>query len=290
MASSDLVWLITGTSAGLGKDLALAALARGDKVIATTRARSFPQLKDLEAAGAAVLELDVTAPLETLHEAAKKAVDIYGRIDVLVNNAGYICVGTLEELTPEETLANFNTNTFGGLNVARAFLPYMRERRSGTILWMGSIAGWQANPYSGIYGATKWALKAISRSFDKEIASLGLRSISIDWGYTRTTFLAEGQRAAPVSRISDYRSIVDETEAALQAYNGKQPGDPKKGVQAMVDMVHLEGKFEGVRREELPLNLLLGSDAYKFVKGEIEQDSEMLEKWKHITTSTDIVE
>ncbi|TFY74092.1 hypothetical protein EWM64_g9920 [Hericium alpestre] len=137
-----LVWLITGTSSGLGRLLTLEALLRGDKVIATARTRSVCKLDELKKAGAAILELEVTAPLEELHALAKKAVAIYGRVDVLVNNAGYFHVAALEEATPQETMEQFNTNIFGGLNMCRAFLPYMRPRRTGTVVWLGSIGGW----------------------------------------------------------------------------------------------------------------------------------------------------
>ncbi|PSR83147.1 hypothetical protein PHLCEN_2v5796 [Hermanssonia centrifuga] len=133
MSSQQLVWLITGTSSGLGRCLTLAALKRGDKVIATGRSQSFSKLEDLKAQGADILELDVTSPPETINEVAKKAIHIYGRIDVLVNNAGYGEIGPLEEKT---------THIFGPLNINQAFLPHMRERRTGTIVWVGSICGW----------------------------------------------------------------------------------------------------------------------------------------------------
>lgn len=147
---------------GFGKELSLALLERGDNVISTTRARSLPKLVELKEKGAATLELDVTAPLSDLHKVAAKAVAIYGRIDVIVNNAGFVITGALEENTyvdsssllplfsltlyfsPEQTYEQFNTNVFGGLNVARAFLPYMRPRKTGTIVWIGSLGGYRS--------------------------------------------------------------------------------------------------------------------------------------------------
>ncbi|KAJ3562735.1 hypothetical protein NP233_g9391 [Leucocoprinus birnbaumii] len=157
--STPLVWLITGTSSGIGRLLAIAALNRGDKVIATARARSVSQLDDLKERGAETLELDVTASIPDLQTAAAKAIRIYGKIDVLVNNAGYILVGAIEENSPEETLNQFNTNVFGALNVSRAFLPYMRERRTGTVIFIGSIGGWRSVPNAGLYAATKWTTR-----------------------------------------------------------------------------------------------------------------------------------
>ncbi|KAF9560040.1 short chain dehydrogenase [Agrocybe pediades] len=282
--SKQLVWVITGTSSGLGRDLTIAALKRGDKVIATGRARSISKLKNLEEQGANILELDVTSPIETLHEVAKKAVAIYGRVDVLVNNAGYILVGAIEENTPQETFDQFNTNVFGALNVTRAFLPYMREKRTGTIVWMGSLGGWKSTPYAGLYSTTKWALRGISETLHEEISPLGLRSICIDFGYFRTSFLQTEQRAPKVERISDYREVGQRVEAALQAYNGKQPGDPKKGVELVLDLVRGEGEAAG---RPLPVGIAFGSDAYNVAKTASEQALARLEEWKDVSFSTD---
>ncbi|KAF9035048.1 NAD(P)-binding protein [Hymenopellis radicata] len=282
--SSQLVWFITGTSSGLGRDLALAALARGEKVIATGRARSLQQLDDLKEKGAATLELDVTAPLETLKSIAKKAVAIYGRVDVLVNNAGYILVGALEESTPEETLDQFNTNVFGALNVTRAFLPYMREKKSGTIVWMGSVGGWRAVPNAGLYGTSKWALRAISETLQIEVAPIGLRSICIDFGYFRTSFLTPDHRTPYEPKIEDYRPVTEAVEAALQAYNGNQPGNPKKGVEVVLDVIRGEGKAAG---KTLPTSLLLGSDCLQMVRAETQRHADMQTEWEDVTKSTD---
>ncbi|KAJ2912577.1 hypothetical protein MD484_g7839, partial [Candolleomyces efflorescens] len=276
--SSELVWFITGTSAGLGKHLALSALERGDKVIATARDRSFAKLEDLKQKGAAVLKLDVTSPLEELRKVAKVAVDIYGRIDVLVNNAGYMLVGTVEEATPEETLNQFNTNVFGGLNISRAFLPYMREKRAGKIIWIGSVGGWIR--MTDIYDPTL----GISRTLDEEITPLGLRSICLDFGYFRTMIFNETQRSFPASKIEDYKEISQQIESFLQACNGNQPGNPQKGVQVLLDLAHGTGAFAS---DKIPGSLALGPDAYSIITTEIKEDGLNLEKWKDVTQSTD---
>lgn len=161
--TEPLVWLITGTSSGLGHDLALAALARGELVVATTRTRSLSSLEDLRSKGAHILELDVTWPLDKLKDVAMEAVGICGRIDVLVNNAGYAELGALEEHTHEETVQQFKVNVFGALNVSRAFLPHMRTQRSGVVMFMGSVTSWVQSPFNGLYGATKCALKGSGR-------------------------------------------------------------------------------------------------------------------------------
>ncbi|KAJ7191785.1 hypothetical protein GGX14DRAFT_596989 [Mycena pura] len=214
--------------AGLGRELALEALKRGDS-------------------------LDVTASLEELHAIAKAAAEIYGRIDVVVNNnAGYVLLGTVEESTPEETLSQFDTNVFGALNVTRAFLPYMRPRRTGTIVSM---------PVGGLYSATKFALRGISDALNLELAPLGLRSICIDFGCFRT--LEPGHRTPIISRIAGYREMTQKTEDGGRNYRGKQPGDLGKGVVAVLDVVRGEG---AAVEKPFPTSLTLGSDCYAVVK------------------------
>ncbi|KAF7980284.1 hypothetical protein HWV62_39051 [Athelia sp. TMB] len=261
--SKQLVWLITGTSAGFGRLLTLAALERGDKVIATARARSMPQLSDLKAAGADVLELDVTAPLATLQAVAEQALALHGRVDVVVNNAGFIGAGSMEENTPEETLAQFSTNVFGGMNVARAFLPAMRAARSGTVIFFGSMVGWTPVPHMGLYGATKFAVRGLSEALHAELAPLGLRSVCIEPGADRGGRVADGM---------------------LQAYNGQQPGDPEKGARLIVDVVRDEGKAAG---RVVPSVLSLGSDAYTDIRAACEERIRVLDEWKEVTVTTD---
>jgi len=234
-------------------------LARGDKVISTARARSLPKLAELTEKGAATLELDVTAPLNELHAVAAKAVAIYGHIDVVVNNAGYLISGVLEEntyvtiskarfhsayypapifLSPEQTYDQFNTNVFGGLNVARAFLPYMRPRKTGTIVWIGSIGGYRSVTYTndgeiknnlaapfcsgrsgiGLYCATKYAIRCISESLHEEISPLGLRSLLFEPGYFRTEFLTADNRASYGGKIPDYEPIMRARQEGLDGW------------------------------------------------------------------------
>ncbi|KAG5640096.1 hypothetical protein DXG03_001233 [Asterophora parasitica] len=271
-------------SSGLGRDLTLAALERGDKVIATGRARSLAKLDDLKARGADILELDVTSSLEKLHEIAKKAVAIHGRVDVVVNNAGYGFFGAIEEITPEESSDQFNTNVFGALNVSRAFLPYMRERKTGTVVFLGSLGAWKSLPNAGLYAATKFATRGISTTLHDEISPLGLRSICLDFGYFRTDFLENVIRPPQVSRIGDYQPMSDKANADFEAYNGKQPGDPRKGVKVIVDVIHGEGVATG---KSFPTVLALGSDTYRVVKTASEETLARLEEWKEATTSTD---
>ncbi|KAJ3515673.1 hypothetical protein NLJ89_g1610 [Agrocybe chaxingu] len=222
--SSQLVWLITGTTSGLGRDLALEALKRGDKVIATGRARSVAKLADLKEKGADVLELDVTAPLEDLHEIAKKDLSEDG------GALNGICVN----------------------NVTRMFMIYMQ---------VGALCGTLCHYQVGTS-----------------------RSICIDFGYFRTAFLAADQRAPQVARIPDYQETSQRAEAALQAYNGKQPGDPLKGVAVIADVVKGEG---GAAGKPFPRSLALGTDCYTGAKQSSLDAIERLEAWKEVSFSTD---
>jgi NAD(P)-dependent dehydrogenase (short-subunit alcohol dehydrogenase family) len=283
--STPLVWLVTGTSSGFGRELVQALLARGEKVIATARQSSISRLQDLKDAGADTLELDVTASLESLKETAEKAVAIHGRIDVLVNNAGYIAFGAMEENTPEETLNQFNTNVFGALNVTRAVLPYMRARKTGTIVFIGSIGGWRGNASIGLYCATKYTTRGIAESLHLEIAPLGLRALCLEAGYFRTEFLTSDHRSPHASRIADYAEINKKADDALQAYNGKQPGDPKKFVQFMIDVVRGEGVAEG---KKVPVTLAVGSDCYRTIKAVCGETESVLEDWKDAICGTDL--
>ncbi|KIY73994.1 NAD(P)-binding protein [Cylindrobasidium torrendii FP15055 ss-10] len=284
--SSQLVWLITGTSTGFGRELALAALERGERVIATARASSVHKLDDLREKGAAVIELNVTAPIDALKSIAHEAIGIYGQVDVLVNNAGYIQSGTVEETTPEEALAQFNTNVFGALNVARVFLPYMRARKTGTVVWMGSVGGWRGTPAAGLYCSTKWALRGINDSLAMEIEPLGLRSVIFDFGYFRTPFLTSSKwkRQESGKGIEDYRAIAEWTDNALTATNGNQPGDPKKGVRVVLDIVRGEGAASG---KAIPRSVLLGSDCFDTVQTEIKKWEETQREWESVSRSTD---
>ncbi|KAF8878012.1 short-chain oxidoreductase [Gymnopilus junonius] len=265
--ASQLVWLITGATSGY--DLAVQALSRSERVIATGRAQSIAKLDELAARGAEILELDVTAPIETLQAVAKKAMEIYGTVNVLVNNAGYVCSGTIEEITPQETFDQFNTNFFGALNVTRAFLPYMREKKTGTIVWISSIYGWIGPAYTGIYAATKWALRGVSQSLDSEISPLGLRASAA---------------ILDSNNIPDYEGPAGDMEAMFQAFNWNQPGDPIKGVQAIIDVVRGEGVAKG---KAFPSDLLLGSDCYKAVEESTKYNSKLLEEWKEVACGAD---
>jgi len=160
---APLTWLITGTSSGLGNTLVQRILARGDNVIAT--ARSLPSISALQSLGASTLALDITSPQSVLDAKAAEAIAIYGHIDVLVNNAGRIVLGALENVDHETWVGQFETNVFGAINVTRAFLPHFRERKSGTVVWIGSVAGWKGAAAGGPYCSSKFALEGLFTLF-----------------------------------------------------------------------------------------------------------------------------
>jgi NADP-dependent 3-hydroxy acid dehydrogenase YdfG len=157
--SKPLTWFITGTSSGFGELFVKQILARGDRVIAT--ARNLSKIQHLKEAGASILELDVTAPQSVLDAKAKEAIAIYGGIDVLINNAGYMALGTLEDVAHEKWVEQYNTNVFGAINVTKAFMPHFREKKTGIVVFVGSVVGWYGDAVIGPYSSSKFALQGL---------------------------------------------------------------------------------------------------------------------------------
>jgi NADP-dependent 3-hydroxy acid dehydrogenase YdfG len=282
MSESTPVWLITATSSGFGKEIALNALKRGHKVIAT--GRSTNKLTALTEAGAFILKLDVVAPLDELKKVAEEANAKYRRIDILVNAAGYILEGAIEEATPEQTFDNFNTNVFGMLNVTRAVLPYMRKQRSGVIAGFGSLGSWRGGAGGGIYGATKWACSGLMESLRPEIEPFGISATVIEPGYFRSGFLNPGAKIS-TAIIQDYEDTVVGAQRRLFAtVDNKQPGNVGKGAEVIVDVLTKTGCAGG---REIPMRLVLGSDCQKVIRGKLASTAELLDEWKDISDSTD---
>ncbi|KIX99821.1 uncharacterized protein Z520_04457 [Fonsecaea multimorphosa CBS 102226] len=281
--TSSKVWFITGCSSGFGRELALAALRRGDRVIAT--ARNASKLDDIKAAGATTMNWDVTAPLEDLKKAAEQAHQVYGRFDYLINNAGYSQVGGLEELTPEQTQAQFATNVFGLLNTTRAIVPYMRAKRSGVVANFSSVGAWRGYAGVGLYCASKWAVSGISETLYFELADFNIKVCTIEPGYFRSNFLNVGNKLPRENTIADYEgTAVRKGEQLLDDYDNKQPGDVKKGVRVIIDVL------TGATGKDIPMRLVLGPDAYGMIKAKCEETIEGLEEWRDLTCSTDLDE
>jgi len=287
--SSQRVWLVTGANSGFGSEFVKQILARGDKVIAT--GRNPAKLSVLANTGAHLLTLDVTSPLDELKTIVKEAVQVYGRIDVLINNAGYIEMGTIEETTPERTMHQFNTNVFGLLNVTRAILPYMRERRSGAIVNIGSIAGWSGLAGAGLYCASKWAVAALSESLKGEVAPFGIEVHCVEPGYFATSLLEPGNLAVNnEASIPDYAPLNKQLGETFSKVSRNQPGDPVKGVARIIEAVTHEGYAKG---KETPVRVVLGRDAYARSGDIIERMAKDREEWKEWTMNSwrdDLVE
>ncbi|KAL1875195.1 hypothetical protein Daus18300_003266 [Diaporthe australafricana] len=283
--TDNKVWLITGCASGLGREMALAALKRGDTVVATARDPS--KLADLATRGAITERLDVTDSDENLAAAVARITSKTpgGRIDVLVNNAGYILAGGVEEASRAEAQAIFETNVFGQLNVIRAVLPLMRAARSGVVANLGSIGGWRGTPGAGLYCATKACATILAESLRAEVAHLGIKVTSVEPGYTRTNFLVPGHQLRSSRTIEDLsEGALKDTLAAFDSYSLNQPGDPVKTAKLIVDALTGSGSCEG---RELPPRLLVGRDAYGVVGQAIETNQANMKLWEDLATATD---
>ncbi|OKL58024.1 hypothetical protein UA08_06763 [Talaromyces atroroseus] len=276
-------WLITGCSGGFGKEISKAALALGDNVVATSRNES--KLADLAESGVHTVSLDVNAPQKDINAVVAEVISKYGSIDVLVNNAGYILEGGVEEASDEEARAHFDTNVFGQLAVARAVLPYMRAKKSGTIANMGSIAGWRGGINCGLYCSTKFALAGITEALKKEVQPLGISVVLIEPGYFRTDFLSGGHKVTPKKTIEDLVPVIKPLKDMFSMYDHKQPGDPVKGAQLIVEALTGTGRCAG---RQLPDRLAIGSDAVAMISGVLEHKKKELDDWKDLAVTTDI--
>ncbi|KAF2465721.1 NAD(P)-binding protein [Lindgomyces ingoldianus] len=284
MSSPTPVWFITAASSGFGKYMAFEALSRGHKVIAS--ARSTTRIQDLKEAGADIVTLDVTSPLPELQKTAKEANDKHGYITHLVNAAGYILAGAVEETSPQEDFDHFNTNVFGMLNVSKAFLPYLRSTcGEKTISNFGSIASWVGGAGYALYSGSKWACSGISEAMRAELAPFNIKVTSIEPGYFRTGFLNPAARVESAVRIKAY----DETEVGalrkkFTEVDNNQPGDVKKGCKVLIDILTHTGLAEG---KEIPIRVALGSDSPLVIMNKIRQTEDLLKEWDLITTNTD---
>jgi NAD(P)-dependent dehydrogenase (short-subunit alcohol dehydrogenase family) len=270
------VWFITGSSRGLGRSLTAALLAKGERVAAT--ARTPVQLAALAAQYPEqlyTLQLDVTDEA-AVNKAVKDAVDHFGQIDVVVNNAGFGITGAAEAFTTGQITSQINTNLYGPIYVTRAALPYLRRQRSGHILQISSLGGRIGTAGLSIYQATKFALVGFSEALSKEIAPLGIKLTIIEPGGFRTDWAGDSMSFA--EEIPDYDQTVGVRVKWFKDPAQQMAGDPDKAAKAMIDVV---------AHPEPPLHLLLGSDAVGILKKvEAARQAEM-EKWLPVSLSTD---
>ncbi|KAJ4146737.1 hypothetical protein NW765_016661 [Fusarium oxysporum] len=276
---TPLVWLITGSSTGFGAEFVKALLAAGDKVIAT--ARNPTSIKHLQKAGASVLKLDLTASQADFDQLAETAIGIHGRVDVVVNNAGYPHFSTIEDDSLENWKNVFQTHVFGPLGVARAFLPHFRSKKAGNFVFMGSIAAWGGLPAVGAYCSSKAALRAAVESLNLETRPLGIRTLLVEPGYFRTEFLNEKKAVYIDTKIDEYKPLVDNLYPQVKEIHQQQPGDPAKGVARILDVVkyHTAG-------EDFPISLALGDDALNTIQKKCNDTLELLDKWREKSSNT----
>jgi NAD(P)-dependent dehydrogenase (short-subunit alcohol dehydrogenase family) len=271
------VWLITGCSSGFGRELALAALAAGDRVLAT--ARKPATLADLAERGGDRLRtaaLDVTDPA-TVDAAVETALEAFGQVDVLVNNAGNGSVGAVEEFTMAELRELMEVMFFGAVAATKAVLPHLRERRSGTVVMISSMGGQVTMPGFGAYCSAKFALEGLAESLAAEVAPFGVRVLIVEPGAFRTEF--GGSRMHRSAEIEDYRASTAATRAAVEGMDQTQPGDPAKAAAAIL---------EAVGRDDPPLRLALGNDAVDAIRAKHESLAAELATWEPLSRRTDL--
>lgn len=267
------VWFITGISRGFGRALAEAALRRGHTVVGTTRTGD----SDLDAAGGALhtVPLDVTDP-EQAATAVAAAHRIAGRLDVVVNNAGYGLLGAVEEASADEARHVFEVNFFGALRVVQAALPLLRAQRSGHVVNISSIAGLAPGAGSGLYAGAKAALGATSEALAQEVAPLGIHVTVVEPGHFRTEFLTERSRRGTAATLDDYAD-TGAAVAAMRRTDGAQAGDPARAADVILD---------AVTAPEPPMHLVLGADAVGRTRANAERLLGDVERWEDAATAT----
>ena len=274
---SNKVWFITGASRGFGVLIAQQALARGDSVVATART---PQsvIKALgEHPNLLALRLDVRLEAQAI-TVAQQALERFGRIDVLVNNAGYGLLGAVEEASGAEIRDLYETNVFGLLNVTRAVLPSMRKRGAGHIVNISSVGGYSAYAGWGVYGSTKFAVEGLSEALHMELAPLGIKVTVVEPGFFRTDFLDASSLVSTGTRIEDYAGTVGAMRIFAAGKNHAQPGDPAKLATAMLQLAD---------SAEPPQRLQLGSDTVERVRAKNAFVDAEMAQWLDLAVSTD---
>ena len=271
-------WMITGAGRGIGAEIARAALANGDRVVAT--ARKLGQLQDAFAGAdperIALVELDVASEAQAA-PAVAQAVERFGRIDVLVNNAAYGLLGRLEEVSSADIARQFAVNVHGVLHILRAVLPTMRRQRGGHIMNISSIAGITGFDGASVYCASKYAIEGLTASLALEVAPLGIKVTAVEPGFFRTEFLDPSSVRYGATAIDDYAALGS-VEQAYGAYKGRQLGDPAKLAAAVVELAGMASP---------PRQFLAGSDALAMANTALDARRTEMAAFEALTVSTD---
>ncbi|ATN06315.1 SDR family NAD(P)-dependent oxidoreductase [Chryseobacterium indologenes] len=274
------VWFVTGASKGLGFELVKKLLSEGFRVAATSRSvdslfSAFGETSE----NFLPLGVNITDNND-IKSAITKTVEHFGRIDVVVNNAGYGQIGTLEELTDEEARENYAVNVFGTLNVIRNAMPYLREQKSGNIFNISSVGGYSANfPGWGIYCSTKFAVAGFTEALAEEVKDFGIHATVVYPGYFRTDFLTKDSVKTPANPIQAYEAARNSEQAHLNEINGNQPNDPEKAADVLIRIS---------KEKNPPVHLLLGVGTVEFLNNKIDILKKDAEKWESLTVSTAI--
>ncbi|MCS4229055.1 SDR family NAD(P)-dependent oxidoreductase [Sphingobacterium sp. BIGb0165] len=274
---SQKVWFVTGASKGLGLTLVRELLAQDYLVVATSRTKQTLEDKIGDHENFLPLEVDITNDAD-VNRAVLSAIDYFGRIDVLVNNAGYGQTGALEELSDLETRRNYDVNVFGSLNFIRHITPYLRRQQSGHIFNIASIGGLVGNfPAFGIYCSTKFAVAGFTEALAVEMQPFGVHTTLVYPGYFRTEFLSENSIHTAANPIADYISARETEAAHLQQIHGNQANDPQRAAMLLIELSTMSNP---------PFHFLMGEDAYELAKNKINALTAEIEKWKSYTVST----
>lgn len=271
------IWFITGCSTGFGRELANQLLSQGYQVAVT--ARNTKDIQDIVSGHenqALALELDVTKP-EQVNSAVQKAISHFGRIDVLVNNAGIGYFAAVEESEDEEVRRMFEINFFGLTRMTQAVLPYMRKQKSGHIINISSIGGLAAFPALGFYNATKFAVDGLSEALAKEVKHLGIKVTIIAPSGFRTDWAGRSANDTQI-RIDDYKESAHQNQDNIRGYSGNQPGDPVRAAKAIIQVVESENP---------PLRLLLGAAALRGARNKLEELRKDFDTWETVTAGAD---
>ena len=270
------VWFVTGSSRGMGIDIAQAALAAGHSVVATGRDAARAEAAIGAHENLLAVALDVTDPAAA-SRAVQAGVDRFGRIDVLVNNAGNFYAGFFETVSPQQVRSQMETNFFGPLNVTRAVLPVMRGQRSGQIITVTSTAGFVGGSFSSAYAASKFALEGWMESLNVEVAPFGIQTMAVEPGFFRTELLVEGSSTIwPELHIEDYAENTASTIAFWKSMNGQQGGDPAKLAAALVTLSDAE---------RLPARFIAGADATSAIEQKQADVQQQIEANRELSAS-----
>lgn len=271
-------WFITGASRGLGVEFAKAALRAGDNVVATGRNVNDVRTNiGADSAQLLTLAQDVTDIAQT-QQAVAAAIERFGAIDALINNAGYGHLGFFEEAAPEDIQAQYATNVFGLFNVTRAVLPAMRSQRRGRIFNLSSLAGVRGSEFASLYCSSKFAIEGFSESLAREVAPFGIFVTIVEPGPFRTDFLSRQSLRFGATHIADYDGRRDKVRAAFEDRSGQQPGDPVKLAEAVIRLAS---------EPNPPLRFLGGAFAFETASAKVAQMKSDFDTWKEVTLSLD---